>query len=285
MQKAKKFDLEDSNVEFIGGADDKAQRLKAAQTESAWTGAGDEVGILIWRIEKFKVVAWPKQDYGKFFDGDSYIILKTYKKPDAPKLLHDLHFWIGLESSQDEYGTAAYKTVELDDLITISGRGDPVQHREVQGNESAKFLSYFKTIEIMQGGGESGFRHVKPTEYEPRLLQLKGKGKNVVIRQVDRKAESLNSGDVFVLDQGMKIIQLNGKDSNNFERMKAASTVRNIDEERGGKSIVEVIEEDDREGAGKIFWDALLATRTSRPPRRVALMSRRPRAATRSCSV
>ena len=32
-------------------------------------------------------------------------------------LLYDVHFWIGQFSSQDEYGTAAYKTVELDTLV------------------------------------------------------------------------------------------------------------------------------------------------------------------------
>ena len=34
------------------------------------------------------------------------------------ELLYNLHFWIGKYSTADEYGTAAYKTVELDTLVS-----------------------------------------------------------------------------------------------------------------------------------------------------------------------
>lgn len=43
---------------------------------------------------------------------------------------------------QDEYGTAAYKTVELDTYLDDI----PIQYREVQGHESKLFRSYFDTI-------------------------------------------------------------------------------------------------------------------------------------------
>ena len=107
---------EDSNVENIGSEEDKAARLAAAQTEEEWAGAGQEVGLEIWCVETrrtesdtpdFGVKRWPKEEYGKFFKGDSYILLNTYKKdPDEAKLSWDVHFWIGNESTQDEYGTA-----------------------------------------------------------------------------------------------------------------------------------------------------------------------------------
>lgn len=85
-------------------------------------------------------------------------MLNTWKKPDAPTLYHDIHFWLGLETTQDEAGTAAYKTVELDDFLGTL----PVQHREVMGSESPLFLSYFPHFKVEHGGVESGFNHVKP---------------------------------------------------------------------------------------------------------------------------
>jgi len=38
---------------------------------------GAKSGLEIWRIESMEMVPVPKQDYGSFFVGDSYILLKT----------------------------------------------------------------------------------------------------------------------------------------------------------------------------------------------------------------
>lgn len=57
-----------------------------------------------------KVKEW--KDVGTFYNGDSYIVLNTYKKsPNTDALAWDIHFWLGHGTSQDEAGTAAYKTV------------------------------------------------------------------------------------------------------------------------------------------------------------------------------
>eukprot|EP00732_Lithocolla_globosa_P002614 Lithocolla_globosa_v1_NODE_1768_length_2349_cov_6183.342633.p1 type:complete len:368 gc:universal NODE_1768_length_2349_cov_6183.342633:1215-2318(+) len=257
MQKAKKFDIEDSNVEKIGTKEDKDQRLKAAKTEEAWQGMGESEGMWIWRIEKFKVKAWPKEEYGKFFSGDSYIVLKSIiPDPDSKKLQHDIFFWIGSESSQDEYGTAAYKTVELDDFINLTTGSDPVQHREVEGHESPEYLALFPAgITFQKGGVDTGFRHVEPTSYRTRLLHVKGK-RNCITREVELSAKSMNKGDIFVLDAGLEIYEWIGSKAGIFEKQKASELVRALDAERMEKANVTVYDEISNP-PGKVFWDLL----------------------------
>jgi len=231
LVKQKQYDWKDSNLALFGSDLEKNIKKHSAEFEKAWTGAGLAPGLKIWRIEKFKVVDWPAADYGKFFSGDSYIILHTYKpSPTSEALAWDVHFWIGKYSTQDEYGTAAYKTVELDHFLNDG----PVQHREVQDYESKLFKSYFSQIYVMEGGCDSGFRKVKPKEYKPRLLHFSGGRKLVEVREVPCRVKSLKSDDVFILDLGLQIYQWNGKNANKDERFKAAQFCQQLEGERGG---------------------------------------------------
>jgi len=135
MLKEEKLDITQTNMALFGSNIEKEIKKYAANGEPAWKTAGKECGIQVWRVEKFQIKEWPKNQYGNFFDGDSYIVLHTYKKDD--KVLYNVHFWLGEHTSQDEAGTAAYKTVELDDYLG----GLPVQYREVQGFESKEFFT------------------------------------------------------------------------------------------------------------------------------------------------
>jgi len=251
LRKAKKYDWKDSNVAMFGSDEDKKVKKESAETEPAWEGAGQEVGIKIWRIVKFEVTEWPKEEYGRFYNGDSYIILNTYTEGDSPELLYDVHFWIGKESSQDEYGTAAYKTVELDTLLDDRA----VQHREVMNCESDLFRSYFSKISIMRGGADTGFRHVVPEEYVPRLLQFNGKGRHITCSEVPLNRARLSPDDVFILDSGLQIFQWNGSGANKDERFKAAQYVNELKSERG-KADSEVLDEDSTSDSHP-FYDAL----------------------------
>jgi len=251
MLKQKKYNIADSNIANFGSELDHNVKKASAETEPAWKNAGKTPGIEIWRIEQFKVISVPKNTYGTFYSGDSYIVLKTYKNKDI--FAWDVHFWLGEFTTQDEAGTAAYKTVELDELLG----GAPVQYREVDGHESDRFLSYFTPpgLRILQGGVATGFHHVKPEEYKPRLLHVKGRGSNVRVTEVALSHTSLNSGDVFILDAGLSIYQWNGKSGGPAEKNKGSALARAIKDEREGRSKVTVHEEGDKD-LGE-FWKIL----------------------------
>lgn len=222
--------IADTNVEGIGSQENRDLRKAAAKTEKAWKNVGQKAGLQIWRIEKFKVKKWPKKRYGEFYSGDSYIILHTMINDDGKKS-YDVFFWLGSETSQDEAGTAAYKTVELDDVL-----GDePVQYREVQANESTQFMNLFEKITTLDGGVDSGFNAVKPKEYKPRLLHVSGYKQHVQVFQVPMTHKSLNNVDSFVLDAGLKLYQFNGPTSSAWEKRKAQQVVNEIKDDRIGK--------------------------------------------------
>ncbi|XP_034272516.1 gelsolin isoform X1 [Pantherophis guttatus] len=202
--------------------------------------AGKQPGLQIWRIEKFDLVPVPRNLYGDFFMGDAYVILNTIRQRNG-NLQYDLHFWLGNECSQDESGSAAIFTVQLDDYLG----GRAIQHREVQGHESSTFLGYFKSgLKYKAGGVASGFRHVVPNEVTvQRLLQVKGR-RTARATEVPVTWDSFNRGDCFILDLGSNIHQWCGSDANRFERLKATQVAKGIrDNERSGRARVYV--EDD----------------------------------------
>ncbi|CAN1229397.1 VLN4 [Linum grandiflorum] len=211
--------------------------------DPAFQGAGQKAGLEIWRIENFNPVAIPSASYGKFFMGDSYIVLKSIASKSG-SMRHDIHYWLGKDTSQDEAGVAAIKTVELD--AALGGRA--VQYREVQGHETEKFLSYFKPCIIPQEGGvASGFKHVEAEEHQTRLFVCKGKR---VVR-VPFARSSLNHDDIFILDTASKIFQFNGSNSSIQERAKALEVVQYLkDTYHDGKCEVASVED------GRLMADA-----------------------------
>lgn len=234
-----KFTWKDSNVGLFGSDADKKVKKESAVTEPAWRGVGNKVGIRIWRINKFKVEKIPQEEYGKFFSGDSYIVLRTYKEEGSDVLLYDVHFWIGKYSTADEYGTAAYKTVELDTFLDDKA----IQHREVQDYESELFKSYFDFFTIMKGGYESGFTRVTPDSYKHRLFHIVGEKKQIAVNEIGFKKGNLNSEDVFVVDLGLRIFQFNGETANKDEKFRATQYVQQLRSERMGKPRLDILEE------------------------------------------
>ncbi|XP_068957196.1 macrophage-capping protein isoform X3 [Petaurus breviceps papuanus] len=104
------------------------------KSASPFESTVQEPGLHVWRVEKLKPVPVPPESRGIFFSGDSYLVLHN-----GPEEQSHLHLWIGQQSSRDEQGACAVLSVHLNSLLGERA----VQHREVQGNESDRFMSYF----------------------------------------------------------------------------------------------------------------------------------------------
>lgn len=64
---------------FCGGVTLRQKTKKKKQISKA------TVLKLVW-VNLVKVTDWPKEDAGKFFGGDSYIILNTYKDKESDEV-------------------------------------------------------------------------------------------------------------------------------------------------------------------------------------------------------
>ncbi|KAG3267916.1 capping actin protein, gelsolin like, transcript variant X1 [Ictidomys tridecemlineatus] len=193
-------------------------------------------GLHVWRVEKLKPVPVARETQGVFFSGDSYLVLYN-----GPEELSHLHLWIGQQSSRDEQGACAVLAVHLNTLLGER----PVQHREVQGNESDLFMSYFpRGLKYQEGGVESAFHKTSPGTAPAairKLYQVKGK-KNIRATERALSWDSFNTGDCFILDLGQSIFAWCGGRSNILERNKARDLALAIrDSERQGKAQVEIV--------------------------------------------
>lgn len=233
----REYEIKDSNMELIGSDIDHKVKYSSAVTEPAWNDGkvGHEPCLFVWRIEQVEVIPWPKDKYGTFLDGDRYMILHSYEigeDSQEQKPGHEIFFWLGAKSSQDEAGTATYKTVELDELL----HGVTVQHREVQAEMSNQFIALFKKIEIRKGGVRSGFRHVEQEPEKPKVTTLLRvfkhpaavRSDSAMVYKVEPMWESLDEDDVFILHKGDKIWVWQGKNCSPVEKVKAAQVVHDM---------------------------------------------------------
>ncbi|KAG5515121.1 hypothetical protein RHGRI_036230 [Rhododendron griersonianum] len=133
-------------------------------------GAGAKAGVEIWCIENLQLVPVPRSSHGKFFSGSAYIILNTVLlKSGSPE--HDIHYWLGKDAKEVDSALASDKALELDEALG----SHTVQYREVQGQETEKFLSYFKPCIIpIEGVFSLGPGHVNTETYQVTVLTCKG---------------------------------------------------------------------------------------------------------------
>ncbi|CAH0730871.1 unnamed protein product, partial [Brenthis ino] len=220
----------------------------------AFEEAGQEPGIEVWTIDKFEPVAVEQKKYGKFYNGDSYIVLKTTGDSNST-LSYDVHFWLGKETTQDKKGAAAILTITLDDKLG----GRAVHHREVQGHETSQFLGYFlPAIRYLEGGNESGFTEVETNAgAEKRLLKLSGCD-NLRIEEVPAEASSLTKDHCFILEVDHDIFVLMPEGAKATQRRKIISVANTLrDDYHNGRATIEIIDEFSSDEDLDQFFEAL----------------------------
>ncbi|CAI5721964.1 unnamed protein product [Hyaloperonospora brassicae] len=207
--------------------------------------------VTVWRIEGLEKVAVPKEQYGQFYDGDSYIILDVVTPPSG-KPAQVIYFWQGRSSSTDEKARSAVLATFLDDSLG----GTPVQVRVTQGKEPGHFRALFNGTMIVHAGGKgSAFTNREGKDsYDTdgvSLYHVKGtSAKNTLAAQVEEKASSLTSGDCFVLVTPAKVYEWQGAGCSGAEREVASKIASVLKKQRETVVVEEGSESDD-------FWDFL----------------------------
>ncbi|CAN0910703.1 VLN1 [Linum grandiflorum] len=219
--------------------------LYAKGIDSVFQTAGTKPEIEIWCVEKLQLVSLPKSLLGKFYSGNAYVVLNTIVNRNGISL-HDIHYWIGKDATEEESTLASDKALELDQALGSC----TVQYREVQGQETEKFLAYFKPCMIPIEGvfsSEPGRRGGEG--YKVTLLSCKGEHV-VSVKEVPFARSSLTHNDVFILDTASKIFLFSGCNSSIQERAKALEVVHYVNENKhGGNCEVATIED------GKLVGD------------------------------
>ncbi|OIW09546.1 hypothetical protein TanjilG_30865 [Lupinus angustifolius] len=152
---------------------------------------------------------------------------------------YDIHYWLGNDTKKVDSGLASEKALELDAALGSCS----VQYREIQGQESQKFLSYFKPCLIPIEGVFTSKQGNLNGEYQVRMYTCKG-DYVVHVKEVPFQRASLNHEDIFILDTAPKIFLFSGCNSTIQERAKGLEVVQYLkDNKHGGKCEVATIED------------------------------------------
>ena len=214
--------------------------IAKASSEADQVAVDDGSGELtVWILEGTTKSEYPREQYGQFFAGDSYLVQYAYTGPSGPANM--IYFWLGSESDKVERGSAAVNAIELSKSIA----GPSTQVRVVQGHEPWHFSRLFEGGMIIHAGGRQGAREVEGN----RLYHVRGtNAENTKAVEVPCSAANLNSGDCFVIATPDFTLLWQGKHANDAEKATALNTATKI----GGELYtIDEGEEDDT------FWEHL----------------------------
>ncbi|XP_055634484.1 villin-like protein quail isoform X1 [Toxorhynchites rutilus septentrionalis] len=183
------------------------------------------IGFYIWRIQNDHVEAIPREQYGTFYDENTYVIYsaslagttsdrnticREIKSPGAI-IERYIHFWLGANITSDRSKSAAYKIIELD--LHLDHK--TTQYRESQGHEGIRFLSYFKDDGMLIQSGTDSSTYPQ----FPRLYQIKGKTTPQCIQQKAITWQHFNCGHVMILQTPTILFVWVGRSTSSCERI------------------------------------------------------------------
>ncbi|KAK5914343.1 hypothetical protein CgunFtcFv8_008791 [Champsocephalus gunnari] len=209
---------------------------------------GQVPGVSVWQIENFIPLQVDEAFHSKFYEADSYIILKTFLDENG-QLNWQIFYWIGQDATLDKKAGAAIHSVNLRNFLGAECR----TIREEMGDESEEFSAVFNNeISYIEGGTASGFYTVEDTSYPIRLYRVYGK-KNIRLESVPVKASSLDPRFVFLLDSGPDIFIWRGANATLSGTTKARLFAEKINKnERKGKAEITTLSQN-QEPPG--FWE------------------------------
>merc|ERR1712154_569084 len=128
---------------------------------------------------------------------------------------------VGKDSPATSYGTAAYKTNELDTFLDDK----PVQYREVDGHESDLFKSYFETITVRQGDGDAGSG--MDDETDTVMYEIDCDGAPCSVEKVPLSLDSLDEDMAYVITNPDTDVfyQINGATASTVEKLQASTLI------------------------------------------------------------
>ncbi len=215
---------EPTNFPDVSGTSGISTEMIAEAQEAITIEPPPEGKTNIYMIEKGEL---KKIDQAIFTSGDSYLV-------DAGDKIWT---WIGKTSSVDEKFTAAHLATVLD----VSRRGTPKISTADEGSEP-------KELKILLGGlkivdkdlAESLLKKVEKETWPPALFRVSSEEfetiNDIVYKQVPCKKESLDSEDVFVLDDRTndKTYIWIGKDASVKEKVVARQIAMKFEADRAG---------------------------------------------------
>ena len=215
---------------------------------------GQFPGLTIWEIENFYPNQLEENDYGKFYEGDCYIVLSTVID-DQGALDWRIYFLIGDKATLDKRTCSAIHSVNLRNYLGATCR----TVREEQGDESEDFLKLwtdYKFEYITGARTASGFYTVEEIEYTTRTYRVHvHNDTGVHLEAILTEPEMLDARYVFLVDAGLNIFVWYGMRCKNVLKSKARLIAEKINkQERKNKAEINIFVQGEEP---PLFWRIL----------------------------